>query len=320
VIVIDSLRELCSTACLAATQLKETHMKYSIAVRSYSRANQILKKTLGELNKQLDLDLANQLILGVVEEQYEEYKTVLKDYPIKDIIKVDRGGFQATNGLVDYFQDGDKVIFMDDDISGIKGYKDIMNKDSRYEMFRLGDYFTYAFDKFGEIPFGFDFTPNLMFKQGKPFAELKMRKIGGAWWGSVIDKSILKTAQSHEDDNIRTARALAKHGRVGSINWMVAATAVGTNTGGMQSSGDRSADEDRKYKTQAACYSALANKEVARYYQPEPVWIESMEFYSLRLKNIRDLRRENPGVAELKWSTYFQVAPDATDSLEDLFG
>lgn len=295
-------------------------MSFKIAVRSYKRADTILDKTLGELMKQTDLDLANQLVLAVTEEDYEEYKKALKNYPLLDLIKVDLGGFQATNGLIDYFKDGDQVIFMDDDIKGIKGYRDIMDKDSRYEVTTLGRYFTYAFDKFGDVPFGFDFTPNLMFKQGKPFAEMKMRKIGGAWWGSVIDKPLLKTAQSHEDDNIRTAKSLAKYGRVGAINWMVAATAVGTNKGGMQSSGDRAADEMRKDKTSAACLHALTHKEVARFYQDEPVWIDSMEFFSLRLKNIRDLRRENPASKELVWSKYFQEAPDATDSLEDLFG
>jgi hypothetical protein len=208
---------------------------------------------------------------------------------------------------------------MDDDIGSIKGYRDIMDKDSRYDVTDLGAYFHYAFDQF-ECPFGFDFTPNLMFKQGKPFAELKMRKIGGAWWGARIDRGLLKTAQSHEDDNIRTARALAKFGGVGSINWMVATTAVGTNKGGMQSSGDRDADEARLFKTKMACEHAVhSHPEVRRYYQEEPVFIDSMNFYSLRLKNIRDLRRENPGNVELKWSTFFQYAPDATTSLEDLF-
>jgi hypothetical protein len=299
-------------------------MTFKIAVRSYGRADQILKKTLGELLKQKDLDLGNQLVLAVTAEQYDEYRRELNhpirgQYPIKDIIKVPVGGFQATNGLVEYFPEGEPVIFMDDDIGSIKGYRDIMDKDSRYDVTDLGAYFRYAFDQF-ESPFGFDFTPNLMFKQGKPFAEFKMRKIGGAWWGARIDRGLLKTAQSHEDDNIRTARALARFGGVGSINWMVATTAVGTNKGGMQSSGDRDADEARLFKTKMACEHAIhSHPEVRRFYQEEPVFIDSMNFYSLRLKNIRDLRKENPGVKELKWSTFFQMAPDTTTSLEDLF-
>lgn len=300
-----------------------------IAVRSYGRSDSILKKTLGFLQSQKDLDLANQLVLAVADEdEYEKYKNALgnniyqEQFPIKDIIITARGGFAATNGLINYFPEGEQVIFMDDDISSVKGYTDIMDKDSRYEVNDIGRYFTYAFEKFEDCPFGFDFTPNLMFKQGKPFAEFKMRKIGGAWWGAYNDKKLLKTAQSHEDDNIRSAKALKKFGGVGAINWLVATTAVGINIGGMQASGDRGdgtkESMSRSEKTKAACWSALDIKEVAEFYQNEPVFIESMNFWSLRLKNIRELRKMYPLNQEIKWSGYFQHVPDPSDSTQSL--
>ena len=289
-----------------------------IAVRSYGRHNQIWKKTLSTLSAQKDLDLGRQLVLAVTKEDYPLYKAELPEVPILDMIIVPKGGHNATNGLVDYFPDGEPVIFMDDDISAVKCYRDIMDKDSRFDVTNLGELFEYAFRQFSE-PFGFDFTPNLMFKQGKPFAEFKMRKIGGAWWGAHIDKTLLKTEQSHEDDNIRTARALHRYGGVGSINWLVAATAVGTNKGGMQSSGDRGTDE-RAAATKAACLTALEQAHVATYYQHDPTFIDSMDFYSLRLRGIKELRKQFPMNKELKWSTYLQENPDKpTSSLEDFF-
>lgn len=290
-----------------------------IAVRSYGRSTTILKKTLGSLRQQTDLDLGKQLVLAVTSDQYLEYKTALKGYPLLDMITVAQGGHNATNGLINYFPEGEQVIFMDDDISNIKAYTDIMDKTSRYDVYDLGKYFRYAFDKFEDVPFGFDFTPNLMFKQGKPFAEFKMRKIGGAWWGAYNDKVRLKTEQSHEDDNIRTARALHNYGGVGSINWLVATTAVGTNPGGMQSSGDRDSD-GRAAATKSACERAYwENPEVREFYQPTPVWIDSMNFYSLRLKNIRELRKQFPNNSELTWPNYFQDCFKINASLEDFF-
>lgn len=297
-------------------------MDYKIAVRSYKRSKTILKKTLGELYKQADLDLKNQLYIAVTEEDLPDYEDSLRGYPFKQFIIADPGGFQATNSILDHFPAGERIIFMDDDISGIKEYKDIQDSSSRADAHNLGRYFDYAFRKFGDVPFGFDFTPNLMFKQGKPFAEMKMRKIGGAWWGAVNDPKLLRTAQSHEDDNIRTAAALEKYGKVGSINWLVAATAVGLNEGGMQSSGDRDVtDIGRHDKTLAACYHAIVTGSVAKFYQSEPAFIDSMNFYSLRLKNIRNLRKENPLNTECAWSGYFQEVPDQNDSntLEDFF-
>jgi len=290
-----------------------------IAVRSYGRHKDIWKKTLSTLSAQTDLDLGRQLVLAVTKDEYPLYKAELPAVPMLDMIIVPKGGHNATNGLIDYFPDGEKIIFMDDDISAVKMYKDIMDKDSRDNEVALGRLFGYAFGCFGSTPFGFDFTPNLMFKQGKPFAEFKLRKIGGAWWGAVNDKSALRTEQSHEDDNIRTARALHNHGGVGSINWLVATTAVGTNRGGMQSSGDRGTDE-RATATKDACYRALQEPYVRDYYQQDPVFIESMNFYSLRLKNIRELRKQFPLSKELRWSGFMQDKPDdSANTLEDFF-
>lgn len=289
-----------------------------IAVRSYGRSDTILKKTLGVLKAQTDLDLRHQLVLAVTEDQIDQYRETLKDYPMLDMIITEPGGYNATNALIDYFEFGDQVIFMDDDISKVQCYRNIEDASSRFDVTNLGQMFKYAFDSFNSLPFGFDFTPNLMFKQSKPFAEIKPRKIGGAWWGGSIQPGIFKTKQSHEDDNIRTAACLNRFGAVGSINWLTAVTAVGTNPGGMQSSSDRGSKEDRANKTLIACNQALEEPFVRKYYQPEPVFIESMNFYSLRLKNIRDLRKL-PNSIELKWSSYLQQFPDEDSNLEAFF-
>jgi hypothetical protein len=289
-----------------------------IAVRSYGRSDSIVKKTIGTLLEQEDLDLGRQLVVAVTQEEYADYKFALEAAPLLDLIIVPKGGHNATNGLIDYFPEGEQIIFMDDDISNVKHYTDIYDNSSRVATKCLGSIFGYGFDRFSCAPFGIDFTPNLMFKQGKPFAEFKLRKIGGAWWGAHNSGS-LKTLQSHEDDNIRTARALHDHGGVGSINWLVATTAVGTNKGGMQSSGDRGTD-GRADQTKSACLRALEEPYVRSYYQYDPVFIDSMNFYSLRLKNIRELRKQFPLSKELRWSGFMQDKPDDSENtLEDFF-
>ena len=299
---------------------------FVIAVRSYKRSDSIKKKTLGELLKQTDLDLKKQLFVAVTKEELELYKVELADFPMNSFIVVEPGGYKATNGILDYFPEGKKIIFMDDDITNIKEYRDILDPKSSSSCLNLGAYFDYAFSKFGDVPFGFDFTPNLMFKQSKPFAEMKMRKMGGAWWGAVNDRELLRTEQSHEDDNIRASKALMKHGVVGSLNWLVASTAIGTNSGGMQASGDRSdSATERKQKTLDECYRALENESMRKFYQSEPVFVESMNFYVLRMKNIRILKQENKSYKPVSWSSYFQEEPDAVEdeasqsSLEDFF-
>lgn len=293
-------------------------MTFKIAVRSYGRSDTILKKTLGVLAAQKDLDLEKQLVIAVTNEEFTLYHDVLKDFPKLALIPCEKGGHNATNALIEYIDEGEQVIFMDDDISKVQCYRDIADPKSRYDVDNLGEFFEYAFRIFKDIPFGFDFTPNLMFKQGKPFAEFKMRKIGGAWWGGVNRKAMFKVNQSHEDDNIRTAKCLNRHGGVGSINWLTAVTAVGTNKGGMQSSGDRGND-NRAAATYDACGTALQQPYVKEFYQFEPFFIESMDFYSLRLKNIRELRKMYPLNIALNWSSFMQERPDSNPNLEEFF-
>lgn len=293
-----------------------------IVVRTYKRSDSILKNTLGVLEKQSDLDLAKDLILVVADkEELSSYTSVLKDYPVSDYIVSGIGGNVAINAAVDYLPEGEPVVFMDDDISDVKIWTDISNPKSKVDMTTLGNCYRYIFDqmstsKLGSL-FGVYSAANWTFKQNMPFFEFKPRQIGGMWWGGY-NSSLMKTPMAHEDDNIRTAKYIQQDGGVYSFNWILASSKIGLNPGGMQMSGCRSDSDDRKAKTYDMCLQALEIPEVAKFFENSPIYKDSMEFYTLKMRNIRELRKllQNK---EQKWSTYFQPQPDKNSSLDAFF-
>jgi hypothetical protein len=270
---------------------------------------------------QMDLLLDRDLILVLAnKDQYELYRDNLKTFPISEVIYGGVGGHNAINAAIDHIPEGEPVVFMDDDISNIKIWTDIKDSVSRIPVLDLGRTFDYIFDEMashnqGQI-FRIHSGENWTFKTNAPFFEFAPKQIGGMWWGG-FNSDLMKTEQSHEDDNIRTSRYLCRDRGCYSFNWISASSSIGLSHGGMQSSLDRGGAGQRKNSTLAACQAALAIPEVAKIYQSEPVWKESMQFYTLKMKNIRDLRKILDS-SESRWSSFFQKYPDEKPNISSL--
>jgi hypothetical protein len=282
-------------------------IKPTIVVRTYLRSAAILRKTLLQLSYQKDLDLANQLILVVADhDEYEKYKMVLRDYPLKDILISGVGGHVATNCAIDHLPEGEPVVFIDDDLEDITLYSNIAKKVS-HPLTQMGGFHNYIFKRMTDSPiFSVDFA-NTWFDQHKqPFFTFRPRTTCGTWWGG-FNSDLFKTNQSHDDDNIRTARVLDKYSGIYVINWINAITRWGLTEGGMQASGDRG--EDRLATTHQRCLDALKIPEVSRFFREATYVCNGM--HSLSLKTPEDLKVIlGDKFKVINWSGYYQDQPD----------
>jgi len=87
-------------------------MVYQICIPSYQRAEKLKKETLSTLFRfGVDREKIN---IFVVEEEYEEYKLVNPDYNI--IVGV-KGLIHQKEFIENYFNEGDILLFLDDDIT-----------------------------------------------------------------------------------------------------------------------------------------------------------------------------------------------------------
>jgi hypothetical protein len=285
-----------------------------IIIRSYDRENTILDNTLGELLKQKDIDLAECLYIYVGnQEQYDKYSKVLKDYPLKEIcIRSELPANVPFNDAIKRFPEGDKLVFIDDDLYKFRIYEEIdMVKKKFTDCENLGEILNYCFDKVDKNIGGvvnIYFAPNLKFKQGSAFYEYKPRKTGSSFWGMYNDKELLVN-YSHNDDDMRTAMILEKYSGMYNLNWFTAETKAGVTKGGMTSAGDRDFENQKEF-TKQVCEEMFSNEPLIKKYFSRYRYKETMNMHFLDLKNIRELRKIIPNCQEIKWSSYMQESPD----------
>jgi hypothetical protein len=93
-------------------------MNYIVAIPSYKRADTLVKKSLKVL---YDECIPPEIIyIFVVEEEYEAYKLALPE-ELRDNIIVGRHSLREQRFFIqEYFPVGQRIVFMDDDISQIK--------------------------------------------------------------------------------------------------------------------------------------------------------------------------------------------------------
>lgn len=111
---------------------------YYIAIPSYKRANKLKNETLATLTRfGIDREKIN---IFVVEEEYEEYKSINPDYNI--IIGI-KGLIQQKTFIENYFKENDLLLFLDDDITDFdllgKSFDDFVMEGFK-ECFKQGSY------------------------------------------------------------------------------------------------------------------------------------------------------------------------------------
>ena len=93
--------------------------KYYIAIPSYDRAETLKDKTL-KLLFERNIKPDNIYIFVANKEEKKEYEKVIPKDNYKKLIVGKKGISYQRNFIIDYFKEGDNIVFIDDDISNIK--------------------------------------------------------------------------------------------------------------------------------------------------------------------------------------------------------
>lgn len=94
-------------------------MNFRVAIPSISRAYAIGDKTLNYLSK-TDIDLTKVDVFLSKGEELEEYKKVLKDYPVNFYVSHTRHVNTQRNFIVNHYKEGQHVFGIDDDIDDMR--------------------------------------------------------------------------------------------------------------------------------------------------------------------------------------------------------
>ena len=226
-------------------------MNFKIAVCSYMRKNALFKKTY-KLLKSLNVPTENVYIFVANTEEEEEYRTMGFDC---NIVVAFRGLVNARNFAIDYFEDDQNILFLDDDITSIKVLDEQYNKETKTSKSHkmestefiesINSYFEDLRSK-NLFMFGFYPAGNSLFMKMERTYDLRF--LVGNCYG-VINRRNVKNCTvlgDSKEDYLRTLQYFRKDGGVMRINSVFFQTTVYKGVGGMQ-------NPDRLLNEQIAC-------------------------------------------------------------------
>ena len=195
-----------------------------IAIRTAKRINTIEEHTLKVIK-----DLPYKVYIFCPESEKKEY---LKKYKGKYTITrgSDEGLNHANNAVHNYFPSGKKILFMDDDITGV--YK--WNGD-KFENADLEHYIEEGFKLLGENNFKlFGFYPikNGFFMKGKPEYSKGLQFCMGGIMGLINDKELRTT--TYKEDYERCIINYIKYGGIIRFNYVKVDNILYKNKGGQE--------------------------------------------------------------------------------------
>lgn len=220
-------------------------MNFKIVIPSYKRQSIITQKTLKLLCEKHNVP-QNIIYIFVISEEFCSYKSELENSKLTDvnIIMCPLGLHNARNFITDYFQDGDFLLHIDDDIDNIcqlvidDSITDL-NKASRYKLESLPDFvatFTQAFEyckKYQAQLFGIYPVANGFFMKDLPPLTHNLRFCVGALYGIINDRNIKNTIEEKEDFE-RSLLFYEKYKTVLRFNNITIKTKYYKTKGGMQ--------------------------------------------------------------------------------------
>ena len=245
--------------------------------------------------------LVDRLYIFVADEEEKAlYETALasmpyppEGLPYRQIVVGSPGGAAATRAICAFFPVGQRIVFMDDDLSRFFNWTDgTLHKVAQDLRSYLDDGFA-SIDASGYGAFTFSFLSNKMFLQGKPRKEFRPYMLAGNFFGTRNDPDMITTPdwQSHGDDSIRTCRFIDKYGGILLYWWAGFNTNYGTEAGGMQASGDRGNAEDRLMKTSETSWKIYTEDPLVRRYCQEPVLQAKGTLWGLKLKTLPQIKK-----------------------------
>jgi len=111
-------------------------------VKSHQRVDRFRLKTYNEIILKYNFDLKNTFVFVSTEKDYILYK---EHYPEINIVQGPKGVAAIDNFITDYFPNGQKLIYMNDDVSGIYGVDNNLKK-YKISLDELNNLINKAFD------------------------------------------------------------------------------------------------------------------------------------------------------------------------------
>ena len=219
-------------------------MNYLIAIPSYKRAEALRDKTLALLQKH-QIDSNRILVFVANDEEYKIYEKVL----IKGTygsLNVGVVGMRAIrNYIQDFFDEGQYIVNMDDDIKGLKVR---LNDYDCKDLEDLDDLIKKGFEVCEKVKaslWGIYPLVNAKFMYPKP--SLDLRLIAGVFWGLINthDKETYTTLTEKEDYE-RTIKFYIRDGKVVRFNHVGIETNYYSNEGGIGALWERTYEKSKE--------------------------------------------------------------------------
>lgn len=290
---------------------------YVIAVRTFDRTKIFIERTYKMLSEQEDIDLKEKLFIFVAnEEEQKKYMEALGDRPYNKMIIAKQGGKEAIDAISDYFDEGQNIVFLDDDHKYFFEWTEVPSNSPKKDSKNLLRYIKDAIAVFDEkqiVAATFGFNSNYFFVRDKPFKEIRPTMLNGCAFIMKNDREIVKTMFGQCDDLERTCKVFEKYGPILLYNWTGFETQYGVTQGGMQSSGDRG-DKDSKFEiTKQICEELYDKSPVVKKYANPPKLDEKVGIFILKIKNITAIDKLIRPYERIKWPDYF--GPEETKAV-----
>lgn len=208
-------------------------MNYKIAIPSYNRPQQIVKKTLKTIREN---KLNNQIYIFVAtNQQLKLYKEVIDDTKIKFVVVGKPGLKVARNFMNKYFKNGERILYMDDDITGI--YKGEPSGEKKIRIYTLSKIANKGFNLLQRLNYGiWGLNPSQNSRSlKKDTITTDLRYIIGGLYGVITNHKIKITADYAEDFE-RTILYFKLYGGIVRFNGYTASSKLYAE-GGLQATG-----------------------------------------------------------------------------------
>lgn len=216
-------------------------MDYKIAIPSYNRETTIREKTINYL-LECNIDMNNVYIFVANEEQMDKYN-YLKELGLNIVLGV-KGISRQRNFIRDYFDNGDFIFSIDDDIS----YLSKLNGDKLIKVNKLNDLVKNCFDicvKNKTKLWGVTAVNNSFYMKDNITTNLKF--IVGCFYGFINDKSknfYAPDIVSGKEDYYLTLETYIKYNKIIRLNGYSPVTKYYTEPGGLQDQRDTKSSEE----------------------------------------------------------------------------
>ena len=228
-------------------------MTYKIVIPSYNRVSQLQGRTLNLLLKHNIPQ--SRIYIFVHPDSYDDYKNIIgTKYQDINIIESKYGIRPSRNYINNYFNNGDKIVEIDDDVENLIN----LNLDKPLE--NLHEFIEESFSMCGNGLWGVSALTNKFFSSMKD--KFGLQSIVATFCGYVLDKSVKLTLDVMEDHE-RAIKYYLKDKPIFKRGWVGIKTKYWTNKGGIQSS----YDYEKRKMLQNYCSDELATSYPHLVYQ-----------------------------------------------------